>query len=59
MLLDYPGVGQSPLNGSVTTELGPYASQHNDPGEDGVGHGILIQHPRWTQRHIYLALGNS
>ena len=28
-------------------------------GEGGAGHGILIQHPRWTQRHIYQALGNS
>ena len=28
-------------------------------GQGGAGHGVLIQHPRWTQRHIYLALGNS
>ena len=37
VLVDYPGVGRSPLNGSVTTD----------------------QHPRGTQRTIYLALGNS
>jgi pimeloyl-ACP methyl ester carboxylesterase len=29
------------------------------PGPDGAGHGILIQHPRWTQRNINLALGSS
>ena len=28
-------------------------------GEGGAGHGILMQHPRWTQRHIHLALGNG
>jgi hypothetical protein len=26
------------------------------PGPDGAGHGVLIQHPLWTQEHIYAAL---
>ncbi len=25
-------------------------------GADGAGHGILIQHPKWVQEHIYTAL---
>ena len=28
-------------------------------GPGGAGHGVLIQHPRWTQRNIYLALRSS
>src|SRR5262249_52297784 len=26
------------------------------PGDDGAGHGILLQHPSWTQEQIYAAL---
>jgi hypothetical protein len=26
------------------------------PGLTGAGHGILFQHPKWTQEHWFLAL---
>ncbi len=26
------------------------------PGGDGAGHGVLLQHPAWTQEQIYNAL---
>ena len=29
------------------------------PGADGAGHGILLQHPAWTQEQIYAALTNG
>jgi pimeloyl-ACP methyl ester carboxylesterase len=29
------------------------------PGDDGAGHGILLQHPKWTQEQIYAALTND
>jgi hypothetical protein len=25
-------------------------------GEDGAGHGVLLQHPKWTQMQIWSAL---
>lgn len=28
-------------------------------GPGGAGHGILMQHPRWTQRNIHAALGDG
>jgi len=28
------------------------------PGIDGAGHGILFQHPKWTQEHLFAALAN-
>jgi hypothetical protein len=28
-------------------------------GPGGAGHGILMQHPRWTQRNIHKALGDG
>lgn len=28
------------------------------PGSDGAGHGVLMQHPRWTQEQIITALQN-
>ena len=41
-----------------------YQAQYGDgkaelvtyPGADGAGHGILLQHPAWTQEQIYAAL---
>ena len=29
------------------------------PGSDGAGHGILLQHPKWTQEQIFTALTND
>jgi pimeloyl-ACP methyl ester carboxylesterase len=26
------------------------------PGIDGAGHGVLFQHPKWTQEHLFAAL---
>ena len=26
------------------------------PGSDGAGHGVLLQHPMWTQQQIALAI---
>jgi hypothetical protein len=25
-------------------------------GDDGANHGVLYQHPLWTQEHIFMAL---
>jgi len=32
------------------------AQLYTYPGDDGAGHGVLFQHPLWTQAHIFLAL---
>ena len=28
------------------------------PGSDGAGHGVMLQHPRWTQEQLFQALQN-
>ena len=48
--------GQALVTGIQATLGASKAAIFTYPGSDGAGHGVMLQHPRWTQQQIFDAL---